>query len=123
MKRYAAPILVDVEYTQGSHDNPRKERKVFEHYCNMNLTKQNCIIIFSFVLASQTNVVIGRMPIMLRSSCCVLYGRDEAELAKLGSYGLEAHIFTFFVHFFFLLTLCVLHSLLNLTFFSFSLIR
>lgn len=32
----------------------------------------------------QTDVVIGRMPIMLRSCCCVLYGKDEAELAKLG---------------------------------------
>ncbi|KAK7262597.1 hypothetical protein RJT34_30172 [Clitoria ternatea] len=60
---YAAPILVDVEYTHGSHDNPRKERK--------------------------TDVVIGRMPIMLRSCCCVLYGRDEAELAKLGECPLD----------------------------------
>ncbi|XP_061343132.1 DNA-directed RNA polymerase III subunit 2 [Gastrolobium bilobum] len=60
---YAAPILVDVEYTQGSHDNPRKEKK--------------------------TNVVIGRMPIMLRSCCCVLYGRDEDELAKLGECPLD----------------------------------
>ncbi|RDX90000.1 DNA-directed RNA polymerase III subunit 2, partial [Mucuna pruriens] len=60
---YAAPILVDVEYTQGSHDNPRKERR--------------------------PNIVIGRMPIMLRSCCCVLYGRDEAELAKLGECPLD----------------------------------
>ncbi|KAK7314087.1 hypothetical protein VNO77_39297 [Canavalia gladiata] len=60
---YAAPIFVDVEYTQGSHDNPRKDRK--------------------------TNVIIGRMPIMLRSCCCALYGRDEAELAKLGECPLD----------------------------------
>lgn len=32
----------------------------------------------------QNDVVIGRMPIMLRSSCCVLYGKDEDELARLG---------------------------------------
>ncbi|KAB1200829.1 DNA-directed RNA polymerase III subunit RPC2 [Morella rubra] len=30
------------------------------------------------------NVIIGRMPIMLRSCCCVLYGKDEAQLAELG---------------------------------------
>lgn len=60
---YAAPIYVDVEYTQGSHDNPTKERR--------------------------PGVVIGSMPIMLRSCCCVLYGRDEAELAKLGECPLD----------------------------------
>lgn len=32
----------------------------------------------------QNDVVIGRMPIMLRSRSCVLYGKDEAELARLG---------------------------------------
>lgn len=32
----------------------------------------------------QKDVVIGRMPIMLRSRCCVLHGKDEAELARLG---------------------------------------
>lgn len=34
----------------------------------------------------QKNVIIGRMPIMLRSCCCVLYGKDEAQLAELGLY-------------------------------------
>lgn len=37
------------------------------------------------VFSLQKDVVIGRMPIMLRSSCCVLNGKDEAELARLGS--------------------------------------
>ncbi|TKY56059.1 DNA-directed RNA polymerase III subunit RPC2 [Spatholobus suberectus] len=60
---YAAPIYVDIEYMKGSRNNPEKERK--------------------------TDVLIGRMPIMLRSCCCVLYGRDEAELAKLGECPLD----------------------------------
>ncbi|WVZ14255.1 hypothetical protein V8G54_011821 [Vigna mungo] len=68
---YAAPICVDVEYTHGSRDDPRLHRRL--------------------------NVEIGRMPIMLRSCCCVLYGRDEAELAKLGYFvikGTEKVIFS-----------------------------
>nr|XP_023894062.1 DNA-directed RNA polymerase III subunit 2 isoform X2 [Quercus suber] len=61
---YAAPILVNVEYnTQGN--NPQKTR--FE----------------------KNDVTIGRMPIMLRSCCCVLYGKDEAELARLGECPLD----------------------------------
>ncbi|KAM4113443.1 hypothetical protein ACJW30_05G221000 [Castanea mollissima] len=61
---YAAPILVNVEYnTQGN--NPQKTR--FE----------------------KNDVNIGRMPIMLRSCCCVLYGKDEAELARLGECPLD----------------------------------
>ncbi|CAJ1951538.1 unnamed protein product [Sphenostylis stenocarpa] len=60
---YAAPIYVDVEYTLGSRDDPRLHKRI--------------------------GVEIGRMPIMLRSCCCVLYGRDEAELAKLGECPLD----------------------------------
>ena len=37
-----------------------------------------------YLLAAQKNVLIGYMPIMLRSYTCVLHGRDEAELARLG---------------------------------------
>ncbi|KAJ0015278.1 hypothetical protein Pint_20764 [Pistacia integerrima] len=55
---YAAPILVNIEYIQGSHT----EKTIME----------------------KNDVVIGRMPIMLRSCCCVLYGKDEAELSRLG---------------------------------------
>lgn len=50
---YSAPITVDIEYTRGSQRIVRN------------------------------NLVIGRMPIMLRSSNCVLYGKPEFELAKM----------------------------------------
>ncbi|XP_060675670.1 DNA-directed RNA polymerase III subunit 2 isoform X2 [Ziziphus jujuba] len=60
---YAAPIKVDVEYIEGSHGQKTRAQK--------------------------ENVVIGRMPIMLRSCCCVLYGKDEAELARLGECPLD----------------------------------
>ncbi|KAK2657963.1 hypothetical protein Ddye_011015 [Dipteronia dyeriana] len=44
---YAAPIMVDIEYTTlGSHPEKTMQRK---------------------------DVTIGRMPIMLRSCCCILY--------------------------------------------------
>ncbi|XP_024024074.1 DNA-directed RNA polymerase III subunit 2 [Morus notabilis] len=60
---YAAPIKADVEYIHGSHNQK--------------------------IQSGKTDVVIGRMPIMLRSCCCVLYGKDEAELAKLGECPLD----------------------------------
>lgn len=50
---YSAPITVDIEYTRG------QQRVV------------------------RNSVPIGRMPIMLRSSKCVLTGKSPAELAKL----------------------------------------
>lgn len=50
---YSAPITVDIEYTRGS-------QRVVRH-----------------------NLPIGRMPIMLRSSNCVLTGKSPAELATL----------------------------------------
>eukprot|EP00794_Sanderia_malayensis_P007070 gene7070-7865_t len=50
---YSAPITVDIEYTRG---NQRVVRN---------------------------NLPIGRMPIMLRSSNCVLAGKPESDLAKL----------------------------------------
>ncbi len=50
---YAAPILVDVEYVRGRR------------------------------LVKRQNVVIGRMPIMLRSCRCVLTDRTRGELATL----------------------------------------
>lgn len=101
-ERYAAPILVDVEYTVGSRDKAAKVTKVFGYYCNLNLTTR-LYIIFNLVLFSQNDVTIGQMPIMLRSCCCVLYGRDEAELAKLGSNGLENITYTLLCIFFFLI--------------------
>lgn len=56
---YAAPILVDVEYTRGKK------------------------IIFL------KNIEIGRMPIMLRSSKCVLYNKSEMEMAAMSECPLD----------------------------------
>ncbi|KAL0488000.1 DNA-directed RNA polymerase III subunit RPC2 [Acrasis kona] len=56
---YAAPIMVDVEYTRGKKIVTRK------------------------------GVQIGKMPIMLRSSHCVLRGKSTEELAKLGECPLD----------------------------------
>ena len=50
---YCALIFVDIEYVRGRQIIVRK------------------------------NVNIGRMPVMLKSSHCVLTGKSEAELAKL----------------------------------------
>ncbi|KAJ2909668.1 DNA-directed RNA polymerase III complex subunit Rpc2, partial [Coemansia aciculifera] len=50
---YAAPVAVDIEYTRGKSRVIRK------------------------------GVVIGRMPIMLRSATCVLAGSSDAEMAKM----------------------------------------
>lgn len=50
---YSAPITVDIEYTRG-------KQRIVRH-----------------------NLPIGRMPIMLRSSNCVLTGKSPAELAAL----------------------------------------
>jgi DNA-directed RNA polymerase III subunit RPC2 len=61
--RYAAPIFVNIEYVHGSHGNKAKSAK--------------------------DNVIIGRMPIMLRSCRCVLHGKDEEELARLGECPLD----------------------------------
>ncbi|XP_046663872.1 DNA-directed RNA polymerase III subunit RPC2 [Homalodisca vitripennis] len=50
---YSAPITVDIEYTRGS------------------------------TRVARSNLLIGRMPIMLRSSNCVLFNKSEYELSKL----------------------------------------
>ncbi|KAJ2557314.1 DNA-directed RNA polymerase III complex subunit Rpc2 [Coemansia sp. RSA 1933] len=50
---YAAPVAVDIEYIRGKSRVIRK------------------------------GVVIGRMPIMLRSARCVLTGKDECEMAEM----------------------------------------
>uniref|UniRef100_A0A1D1YTE4 DNA-directed RNA polymerase subunit beta n=2 Tax=Anthurium amnicola TaxID=1678845 RepID=A0A1D1YTE4_9ARAE len=60
---YAAPIKVDIEYTKGNQVSKALEQK--------------------------KGVVIGRMPIMLRSCRCVLNGKDEDELARLGECPLD----------------------------------
>ncbi|XP_070188724.1 DNA-directed RNA polymerase III subunit RPC2-like [Littorina saxatilis] len=56
---YSAPITVDIEYTRGS---------------------QRII---------RNNHTIGRMPIMLRSSNCILSGKSAAEMAKLNECPLD----------------------------------
>lgn len=60
---YAAPILVDIEFITGSRAQKSRD--------------------------TRKNVLIGRLPIMLRSCRCVLTGKDEAELAKLGECPLD----------------------------------
>ncbi|GKA27994.1 DNA-directed RNA polymerase III subunit 2 [Tanacetum coccineum] len=61
---YSAPIYVNIEYCNGSIGQNSKPQYKKE-------------------------VIIGRMPIMLRSSSCVLHGKDEEELAKLGECPLD----------------------------------
>lgn len=56
---YAAPIYVDVEYTRG--------RQIVVH----------------------RDLEIGRMPIMLRSSNCVLTGKNELEMAEMNECPLD----------------------------------
>ncbi|PIN14066.1 RNA polymerase III, second largest subunit [Handroanthus impetiginosus] len=60
---YAAPIYVNIEYITGSNASKATQMK--------------------------RDVIIGRMPIMLRSSCCILYGKDEEELARYGECPLD----------------------------------
>lgn len=50
---YSAPITVDIEYTRGKQ------------------------------IVIRNGIVIGRMPIMLKSCKCVLTGKNEQELAQL----------------------------------------
>ena len=60
---YAAPIYVDVEYTRGKELVVRRGRS--------------------------GRVLIGRLPLMLRSSHCVLAGASEEQLARLGECPLD----------------------------------
>ena len=62
---YAAPVTVDVEYTRGK-----------EIVTN---TSKNGV----------GGVTIGRIPLMLRSSRCILTGKSEEELARLGECPLD----------------------------------
>ncbi|XP_074347790.1 DNA-directed RNA polymerase III subunit 2-like [Apium graveolens] len=60
---YAAPVYVDVKYVVIS-----------------NGVKN---------VVSKSDVVVGKLPVMLRSCCCVLHGKDEEELARLGECPLD----------------------------------
>lgn len=57
---YSAPILANVRYTRGKDELVQKDA-----------------------------VLIGRMPVMLRSSVCVLANQPEAELARKGECPLD----------------------------------
>ncbi|WVZ78285.1 hypothetical protein U9M48_026024 [Paspalum notatum var. saurae] len=61
-RTYSAPIKVDIEYTVGGKE---------------------------YILKTKRDVLIGYMPIMLRSHACVLNGKDEAELARVGECPLD----------------------------------
>mmetsp|Transcript_18127 Transcript_18127/g.33118 ORF Transcript_18127/g.33118 Transcript_18127/m.33118 type:complete len:1156 (-) Transcript_18127:48-3515(-) len=62
---YAAPITVDIEYTRGREIVVKRGKN------------------------GVGAVPIGRLPLMLRSDRCVLYGKNESELAKLGECPLD----------------------------------
>nr|CAD1831044.1 unnamed protein product [Ananas comosus var. bracteatus] len=61
-RTYAAPVKVDIEYAKANLPNKVEYKR---------------------------GVLIGRMPIMLRSSHCVLNGKDEEQLARLGECPLD----------------------------------
>ncbi|KAL7157925.1 hypothetical protein ABFS83_02G108600 [Erythranthe nasuta] len=60
---YNAPIYVNIEYVTVKNKLKKTETK--------------------------KDVIIGRMPIMLRRCCCILFGKDEEELAKYGECPLD----------------------------------
>ncbi|GJX54697.1 DNA-directed RNA polymerase III subunit 2, partial [Tanacetum coccineum] len=61
---YAAPILVNIKYCNGNASKGQKPH-------------------------TKSDVVIGRLPIMLRSCQCILNEKDEVELANLGECPLD----------------------------------
>ena len=69
------------------------------YYCEMWFLDQWYMHTNYLCYILQNNVIIGRLPIMLKSSCCVLYERDEEELARYGiiSYGFA--IWFLFIYF------------------------
>ena len=69
---YSAPISVDVEYTRGPKD------KVVRASRDGGVTG---------------SILIGRIPLMLRSDRCVLKGKTEEELARYGTCAVKALTF------------------------------
>lgn len=61
---YSAPITVDVEYTRGPKDK---------------------VVRASRDGGKTGSILIGRIPLMLRSDRCVLRGKSEEELARYGA--------------------------------------
>ncbi|KAF5764572.1 putative DNA-directed RNA polymerase [Helianthus annuus] len=78
-KTYAAPIFVDIEY-RNADSSYMENRKAGSSFI------ENRKAGFSL---NKSNVIIGRMPIMLKSQSCVLHGKDEDELAKFGECPLD----------------------------------
>ncbi|KAL8555575.1 hypothetical protein ACS0TY_003395 [Phlomoides rotata] len=60
---YAAPIYVNIEYVTNSNGSKQTQMK--------------------------KGVLIGRMPIMLKSCRCILHGKDDGELARYGECPLD----------------------------------
>ncbi|XP_044374824.1 DNA-directed RNA polymerase III subunit 2 [Triticum aestivum] len=73
-RTYCAPIRVDIEYTAYVRDETQiaKNKKPYK---TLTLRKESAII--------------GYMPIMLKSSACVLHGKDEDEIARYGECPLD----------------------------------
>lgn len=72
---YSAPITVDIEYTRGT-DRIRRN--------NLPIGRLEFIFLnYKIFIKSIMCKNSLRMPIMLRSSNCTLYGKSEAELAML----------------------------------------
>ena len=95
--RYAAPISVDIEYTRGREIVSRKGKEgqviditmwyVYKYAEYIVHLYQ--MLVHSFSLVTQGGLVIGRIPIMLRSCRCVLTGKTESQLAELGMHSLN----------------------------------
>jgi len=97
---YAAPISVDIEYTVRC---PALFARPIVHCSRMVRPRASCVRQLSEKRArcalpqrgkeivtrrgknGTGGIVIGRMPIMLRSSHCVLAEKSEEELARLGA--------------------------------------
>uniref|UniRef100_A0A8C3LBQ3 DNA-directed RNA polymerase III subunit RPC2 n=1 Tax=Chrysolophus pictus TaxID=9089 RepID=A0A8C3LBQ3_CHRPC len=74
---YSAPITVDIEYTRGSQRIIRNALPIGR--------EENKLLVLVFICCC----VGEKMPIMLRSSNCVLTGKTPAEFAKLNECPLD----------------------------------
>ena len=66
------------------------------------------LMFLTSVCLMQKDVVLGKMPVMLRSRCCVLNGKDETELAKLG---LTMHLLYCIIFYLFFGDSCIIELL------------
>ncbi|KAI3990045.1 hypothetical protein MKX01_013531 [Papaver californicum] len=70
---------------QRNEGQERNKTKGSSYFIDIDM----CLLGYLIILLLQVNVIIGRMPVMLRSCRCVLTGKDEAELARLGECPLD----------------------------------